>query len=1295
MLTRGKQLALLVYLCAANRRTASRPLLVDLLWSDSDELAGRHSLRNALTEIRRTIGADAICTEGDTVTLSSVLRCDRDLFLAAISSSDAASAVAAYCGAFLPDFALPDCGEFERWADLERRQLRTAFLRCAEGEVRRALDAARWRDAQRIARKARDEDVTNERAWRLLLESLLSGGDTVEAAMEALRLQSAWQDDEQEPEPDTARLVAVALGSSLSVATLGASRDAEARRMEPDMVGRAVQFSVLLGAWERVGKPRGTHLHIEASAGFGKSRLLAEFRRRLRTTRARVVMVQASISDRDLSYSLASELAAALAQLRGASGISSGSASTLVALNPSLAAFFDARPDEATGEEALRRRSLALEELLAAVSEERPLALLVDDIHWADTTSERILLRLARRAPALSCLLVTAARPGGSFAMAVEQHNVLALTPLSVLDIAELVASLGTLPTEPWVPELAGQLLVASLGTPLLVIATLAHLCDVGALCVSNRTWQCFDAERLRTALVAGEALRLRTASLEPLDASVMFALAALGGAGELTLVCTVVGQDQEVIRAALLRLERSGFVRRASAEQWVCAHDEIAATILREAGRRDTALGHVPLTEVHGRIAEAFLRDDDNLIALRRAGVHALAAADEVLLGRAVRRWSLLRRAAGDRRSARAQVREFLGTGAEDEAQVARIASLLPARPLALQMVLGAAGLLLGMFAIAMLRPGVGAAQRESTVTLIGHSAHEDIVTGLERDVTVGRIAIPDSLRDNRTLLFRPGSRSDYAFSASVADSGETELFVSDSGHVRRLTFARGDDLLSDWSPDGRSILITTGRWDRTDWYADIAIVDAHTGAVRPLVKSTGFSESGPRWSPDGGRVAFVRRSMTTMAPDQYCTISVTGADEACGTLRGYPGLMVAAWRGPDQLVLVADSASEHHVVDVDIARRIDTHVDTRRGNFHISPDGIWEICDCLEGSANHRIWLLSRLGDHADIRTLNVPEGNTPVNVIWQLAPRLSLARLRIITRPNSIPLEQTYHLQSAGSSIGGEPLPLASMRWSSSDSSVAIVDSSGVLHPRRSGTLVVRATSGWWIRDSVRISIVGSPSQLVWEASWAPSDSGWRKVRAFGDPRPVAVPTDHGWAFMNNGDGSYSSGAYSVDAWSPDAGLSLETTIQLPLTRSTWQSVAVGFTAGLTDARLAQWDHRSNRYPTEPLAPLCMVTAPPSEGPAGIGFILLTTATEYVVIPSPPSFAMGNWMKVRLDVYADGSCSLSLDGKPAAGVRGVRSILPRRFITSGQSFKTKALIGAVKIWRGTAPPPSGTAR
>jgi hypothetical protein len=113
-----------------------------------------------------------------------------------------------------------------------------------------------------------------------------------------------------------------------------------------------------------------------------------------------------------VAFACAADLAAALAGLTGAMGISSGAAATLVGLCPALSAHYPAaRHDHGAAEDLVRHRILAIAELVAALSEEGPLAILLDDTHWMDAASRQTLMGVATRLGAERALVVSASRP--------------------------------------------------------------------------------------------------------------------------------------------------------------------------------------------------------------------------------------------------------------------------------------------------------------------------------------------------------------------------------------------------------------------------------------------------------------------------------------------------------------------------------------------------------------------------------------------------------------------------------------------------------------------------------------------------------------------------------------------------------------------------------------------------------------------------------------------------------------------------------------------------------------------
>lgn len=142
VLAQPKRMAILVYLAAAiPRGSHRRDSLLLLFWPDASEDRARNSLNQAVFNLRRSLGEDAVTATGDEVRLAEgAVWCDVVAFEEALAAGNLEQALTLYAGDLLPGFHLGDCIEFERWLDAERERLRqkavTAALTLAETQER-------------------------------------------------------------------------------------------------------------------------------------------------------------------------------------------------------------------------------------------------------------------------------------------------------------------------------------------------------------------------------------------------------------------------------------------------------------------------------------------------------------------------------------------------------------------------------------------------------------------------------------------------------------------------------------------------------------------------------------------------------------------------------------------------------------------------------------------------------------------------------------------------------------------------------------------------------------------------------------------------------------------------------------------------------------------------------------------------------------------------------------------------------------------------------------------------------
>jgi DNA-binding SARP family transcriptional activator len=1305
----GKPLALLAYLACAPGRAASREQLADLLWSDAEADAARHTLRQTLWYIKRKLGTDPFTTAGEVVRLAIPLPTDRDAFLAALDADDPARAVELYGGEFFPGFAAPGGAAFEQWADLERTRLRTLFIGAAARVVRDRLATGRAREALVVARRTQELAGRSQSSWRLVLECLLATGDLLGARVELGRLRQWLADEEDEPDPATTQLIRqVEAGRNtplLASPTDESDPAPQGAGLTVELVGREAQFAQLLQAFEAARRGQAQHVHLSAPAGLGKTRLLDGLAGRLRAARARVVAVRAIPAERSLPYAFAGHLAGALVTLRGARSVSPESKRTLVALAPVASTYFDGvEPDRASdGDDALRRRSLALTELVAAVADDAPLALLVDDVHWMDAASRTVLAALAARAGNAQLLLVTAARSTDRFTDATPAARTLTLQPLSADDIGALVMSVAQLPGEPWAEELAGWLHASAGGSPLLVLEALQLAMERGRLLLADGRWQCPDPSALAAMLSAGRAMQQRIAALPPSAREALLRLAIAGAPVADADAARLLAADS---REALSLLETRGLVVRDD-DHWRPAHDEIAALAVELAADADRVRAHQAMAELLERTGES------DLPKLLRAAWHRARAADVAALDRtfaaAVRRAQL----SGEQAAITRLGREALGADvpADEVAQlVRRLPWRLRHRP---RRWTGLAGLALGVAALAvavLARPS--AAGRDAalvlTLPLDGEARGQWVAVDLTEDAFRSvaplesrrmRAPVADSVRALMPIgERRPGG--DWIVSGMLPGrSTAYDLWrVTQGGSLAPLLALPDDQVAPRLSPDGRTVALATGHW-HPEQRAELALLPVTGGDSLVRLTRSDAREIGHAWSPDGSRIAFVR-SHVTDRPAELCWVSWDGATERCAVASDsmVTPSSIVGWRG-DHALLVETTTGTTPGVSLalhDLRTGRTTVVDTGAVWYSAPPSGDVIACLCaLPGVADRAVAVFSLSNPSAKRM---VQDRGRPVVLErtgwerWDDRAR-TLARVRI-AGPDTLWLGQPSRVRLRGFDGTGGIRPIGYARWMSLDTGILQVGAvrddgaSAELRPRREGVARLVAAAGPWVADTVTVTVGPARFRTELEERWtAPLERDWW---VYGAPVPVVARTADGPALRPNGDAELTSGVASRRLLDVSGGAGLRVRIRAPIDRGQWQTLHVSLDHVAPDSALADWSERSRGLKPQDWqryrGSQCGFSIPAAEGGEHLRRIAASAGAVRLPMRAMPDLRDGAWHEVEVQVLPDGRCGVATDGQLLAlSDQPIDTRRPLRVLIEGQSAGTTIEVGAVEAWTG----------
>jgi len=211
VLSQPKRVALLVYLAVGNSRGFHRrDSLLALFWPELDAEHARAALRQALTFLRHELGDDVIRTRGaeEVGVDSERFWCDVVAFDDALRVGNLERALELYQGSFLAGFHVSGCGEFERWLEERRDELRDRAAGAAARLVERAEQAGSLAEAARWARRVLTLRPDDEPTLQKLIALLERTGDRSAALREydafAKRTRAEYQ---TEPSAQTMALI--------------------------------------------------------------------------------------------------------------------------------------------------------------------------------------------------------------------------------------------------------------------------------------------------------------------------------------------------------------------------------------------------------------------------------------------------------------------------------------------------------------------------------------------------------------------------------------------------------------------------------------------------------------------------------------------------------------------------------------------------------------------------------------------------------------------------------------------------------------------------------------------------------------------------------------------------------------------------------------------------------------------------------------------------------------------------------------------------------------------------------
>ena len=406
------------------------------------------------------------------------------------------------------------------------------------------------------------------------LRPAVVGGDTTQGAM---RLQGLAEPGTVLVSDSTLRLLHSTVCSTayglvhvpghvepLMTYTVQSLEASTATRLWSPFVGRQRELAVFDDLLARVLAGQGQVVGLIGEPGIGKSRLLAECRQRFSDQPVTVLEGHCRAYNRLLPYGPVRDL------LRHQCGLSTTSGLEVVAtrvdqllravdLPPEASApyFLQLLGSPTTAEplaqltpEVIKERTFAtLRQVHLRSSQQQPLLLVVENLHWIDPTSEAYLASLVEQLAGVPLLLLTTYRPGyHPLWMDKSYATQLTLPPLTWQESATMVRAV--LPPERYTEALMQRVLARAEGNPLF-LEELAHA-------VQEQDGLAADTpvpETIQAVLAA------RIDHLPPEAKHLLHTAAVLGTEVPVPLLAAIAELPEAVLHRSLTHLQAAEFL--------------------------------------------------------------------------------------------------------------------------------------------------------------------------------------------------------------------------------------------------------------------------------------------------------------------------------------------------------------------------------------------------------------------------------------------------------------------------------------------------------------------------------------------------------------------------------------------------------------------------------------------------------------------------------------------------------------------------------------------------------------
>jgi DNA-binding SARP family transcriptional activator/KaiC/GvpD/RAD55 family RecA-like ATPase len=640
-LTMKKAQALLAYLALPPGQAHPRDKLAALLWGGMRKEQARASVRQAVFAIRRALGtADcrALVLDGENLTLDpTAVEVDAAVFerlAGAGTPADLEKAMTLYRGDLLAGLAV-DEPPFEEWLLSERERLHELALDALAKLLAHQRKAGDAEAAVQSALRLLALDPLQESVHRALMRLYAEQGRRGAALRQYQHCVTVLQRElGVEPEAGTKRLyqeilrqrsgrpsVADVTPTTESPAASAGIARAQLPAADTPLVGREPEVDRLHRALAAAWSGRGQLVTLIGEAGIGKTRLVTELAVDAEQRGALVLLGRSYESEQVLPFGPWVDALRAGRVMSDLAGLAPAWRGELARLIPELAG-----PEATPTAADYLKLFESVAEAIGHLARPQPMLLVLEDLHWADEMSVRLLAFVGRRLRRWPVLLLATAREEELADASLLRHTLedlggeadLTAVTLGPLSRANTLALVGTLvrvgSADEATARLGEQVWTSSNGNPFVAVETIrAHA--QGAAPVQGRGLAL--PQRVR------EIVSRRLERLSGRSRSLVAAAAAIGREFDFALLQQAAGLGEveaaegveELVRRRILHGVGDGF---GFTHERICevAYDAVLdvrrRTLHAAVGAALERLHAGRLEAVYDRLAYHWLRAED-----------------------------------------------------------------------------------------------------------------------------------------------------------------------------------------------------------------------------------------------------------------------------------------------------------------------------------------------------------------------------------------------------------------------------------------------------------------------------------------------------------------------------------------------------------------------------------------------------------------------------------------------------------------------------------------------------------